>query len=254
MANDYPISPSNADSRQISALRDKPVQLAIETTGTSGSIAILQSAKVLIERQLPNEQRTASCLAPAVDEAIKWCGDQNLALDFVSVATGPGSFTGLRIGVTTAKTLCYATKLPLVAVDSVAAIAATVFASESDVDEVTVGINAFRRQVFTGVFLRAYLLGNTDVAFDLGSSGVSVVDDSQWQLTLQDVQQKNKWCAGDAKVFQSIESPKFVGRSKPDAVGVGLLGLRAAQSGQWCDPLKLLPRYLKKSAAEENLA
>lgn len=254
MANDYPISPSNADSRQISQLPGNPVQLAIETTGTAGSIAILQSGNVLYEKQLPGDQRTASTLASAVDESIKWCGDQNVALDFVSVATGPGSFTGLRIGVTTAKTLCYATKLALVAVDSVAAIAATVFACESEIDEVTVGINAFRGQVFTGNFLRTELLGSAGAAHDLNSSGVSVVNDSQWQLILQDVQAKDKWYAGDAKVFKSIESPRFFERTKPDAVGVGLLGLTAARNGLWCDPLSLLPRYLKKSAAEENLA
>lgn len=227
------------------------LQLAIETTGVSGSIAILSANEVLNHHQLPSDQRTASSLAPAVDNAIKWCGEQNLKLDFVSVATGPGSFTGLRIGVTTAKTLCYATKLPLVAVDSLAAIAATVFANRSEIESLIVGVNAFRGQVFKGEYHRNVLM---DGELMPDESAVKLVDTPQWQSILKSINDENKWCTGDAKVFKTIQPTNFVSRTIPDAVGVGLLGMQAAEKQHWCEPITLVPRYIKKSAAEENSA
>ena len=227
------------------------LQLAIETTGVSGSIAILNANEVVNHHQLPGDQRTASSLAPAVDNAIKWCGEQNLKLDFVSVATGPGSFTGLRIGVTTAKTLCYATKLPLVAVDSLAAIAATVFANRSEIESLIVGVNAFRGQVFVGDFHRNVLMDGKWVPDD---AAVKLVDTPQWQSILKNINDENQWCTGDEKVFKTIEPTNFVSRTIPDAVGVGLLGIQAAEQQHWCEPISLVPRYIKKSAAEENSA
>ena len=76
----------------------------------------------------------------------------------VSVADGPGSFTGLRIGVTTAKTLCYALELPLVAIDSLAAIAATALHDHPAYERIWAVLNAYRGQVFLGMFDRGTLL------------------------------------------------------------------------------------------------
>ena len=88
-------------------------------------MAVFRGQRIIRELKLDSDCRTAATLAPALRDMLSWCEQQGEPLGFVSVADGPGSFTGLRIGVTTAKTLCYALEFASrVAVDSLAAIAA----------------------------------------------------------------------------------------------------------------------------------
>jgi tRNA threonylcarbamoyl adenosine modification protein YeaZ len=170
----------------------------------------------------------------------------------ISVADGPGSFTGLRIGVTTAKTLSYALRLPLVAVDSLSSIAAAAFVTNPEVANLCVGIDAYRGQVYSGLFRRSELLPDptsTPSASDQVSANIAVFDRAQWLNHLESLP-ADLYFAGDAKPLAS-RSAKFLARDC-DAVGTGLLALRAAAALKFVDPLGLVPRYLKVSAAEEN--
>ena len=86
--------------------------LALETSERIGSLATLQTngqqVEVVCEATLPADQRAAQSLLPAVRSILHDSGWEPKQLDLVCVTTGPGSFTGLRIGVTAAKTLAYA--------------------------------------------------------------------------------------------------------------------------------------------------
>ena len=229
------------------------VQLSIETTGRTGSIAVLRGEAVLERTNLDPNQRTASTLAPQLDRMLRHCRDQGLPISLVSVADGPGSFTGLRIGVTTAKTLCYALGLPLVAVDSLAAIAAAGFHADQQVESICVAIDAYRGQVFSGTFHRMELLPSLDrIAADWTAhpTNVEVLGGDQWQQRLSQLP-TNTGLAGDKKPFASRPETRI---ERPcDAVGVGLLAIRAFQIGAQIEPFELLPRYLRVSAAEEKL-
>lgn len=235
------------------------MQLAIETTGRNGSIAVLSAETILRQSNLDASQRSAATLAPEIDHTLRWCSENDYTLGFITVADGPGSFTGLRIGVTTAKTLSYALRLPLVAVDSLAAIAAASFHSDPTVDVLRVAINAYRGQVFHGSFDRAELLPSVDSLPRSDADGnpwtshpacVQIAEADAWQRVLQEGPKTR--LAGEAKPFGEL-ADNLVPRSC-DAVGVGLMGFRAAICSEWVDPLGLVPRYLKPSAAEENAA
>ncbi len=229
------------------------VHLAIETTGRTGSIAVLRGQEVLEHWNLDPDRRTASTLAPHVDRAIDQCRQQGSPISMVSIADGPGSFTGLRIGVTTAKTLSYALGLPLVAVDSLAAIAAEGFRADPSIDSICVAIDAYRGQVFSGTFARSSLLPKFDqipAGWTAHPSRAEVLSGEQWQEQLQRLP-AGVGLAGDQKPFASRSDQRII---RPcDAVGVGLLAIRAFQLGQQTEPLALVPRYLKVSAAEEKL-
>jgi tRNA threonylcarbamoyl adenosine modification protein YeaZ len=92
--------------------------LAMETIGLAGSVALFQGGELVERVSLATESGSARNLMPAIDSLL---GGQKLRarqLEMVSLAHGPGSFTGLRVGVSTAKAFGFALRVPLIAVDT----------------------------------------------------------------------------------------------------------------------------------------
>src|SRR5690606_6005893 len=107
--------------------------LAFETSGLLGSVALLETAegKVVsaVERETPADQRTARSLLPTTHRLLSDHGWRPADVELIAVTTGPGSFTGLRIGVVGAKTFAYAVGAKLVGVHTLAALAYPIAAS-----------------------------------------------------------------------------------------------------------------------------
>lgn len=78
---------------------------------------------LLVTSEVHIEQSHASRLAPLIDEVLRWSGIQATELDAIAVSAGPGSYTGLRIGVSTGKGLCYGLNIPMVAVNTLELLA-----------------------------------------------------------------------------------------------------------------------------------
>lgn len=189
--------------------------------------------------------RPAALLSHELEATLRWCERENLVLRFISVAAGPGSFTGLRVGVTTAKVLAYARSIPLVAVDSLSAMAASYFATHPDAPRVLVAIDAYRKMVFTCMQQNEQREGA-----GLIIDRTEILTAEQWHVRLRD-------CSGDVdligepKVFAD-DRDRFVEISEPLAVGVGRCGQIRAIAGQWVDVMSLSPNYFRGSAAEEK--
>lgn len=170
------------------------------------------------------------------------------------MADGPGSFTGLRIAVTAAKTLSYALHLPLVAVDSLAAVAAATLEQHPDAQAIRVVTNAYRGQIFSGLYRRSELLPPLDSVpecfLDQMRASTEVVDIDSGRTTWLD-SASDVPLGGD--LIPNIEATKARLARNCDAVGVGLIAIRAAaHPNGFSNPLALIPRYLKPSAAEEK--
>jgi tRNA threonylcarbamoyladenosine biosynthesis protein TsaB len=90
--------------------------LALETSGMSGSVALwdTNSDHVAREWRLPEGARSARSLAPTIKQALAELAWQTADIDLIGVTTGPGSFTGLRVGVVMAKGLGFALGRPVV--------------------------------------------------------------------------------------------------------------------------------------------
>jgi tRNA threonylcarbamoyladenosine biosynthesis protein TsaB len=121
--------------------------LGLDTATTTASIAVLDGERVLATATRNTHRRTADALI-AIDGACRAAGITARELDAIAVGAGPGSFTGLRIGMATAKGIAFAAGKPLWAVSSLAALAA-----DAPGDGLVVAIlDARKGELFTGAF------------------------------------------------------------------------------------------------------
>lgn len=98
--------------------------LAMDTSGPSLSVALMRENKLVFECTQQNGHTHSDSLMPLVDMALKIGGITVREVGCIAVVTGPGSFTGVRIGVTTAKSLAHAAGIPCMGINALEAIAA----------------------------------------------------------------------------------------------------------------------------------
>ena len=130
--------------------------IQIETATTVCSVALAKDGEVLAFRQLDERNIHAEIITVFIDELINAAGIKYSDVDAVAVSCGPGSYTGLRIGVSTAKGLCFALDKPLIAIETLEAMAHGVINSEElNIDSQTLlcpMIDARRMEVYTALF------------------------------------------------------------------------------------------------------
>ncbi|NNU33051.1 tRNA (adenosine(37)-N6)-threonylcarbamoyltransferase complex dimerization subunit type 1 TsaB [Mucilaginibacter sp. S1162] len=128
--------------------------IQIETATTVCSVALAGDGEVIAFKQLDERNIHAEIITLFIDELINAAGLKYSDIDAVAVSSGPGSYTGLRIGVSTAKGLCFALDKPLIAVETLAAMAQGII-NEGDIDADTLlcpMIDARRMEVYTALF------------------------------------------------------------------------------------------------------
>lgn len=219
--------------------------LAWETAGLTGSVAALVDRQVLLERELPGNLRSARSLAPALQALLADVGFRPADVELVATAVGPGSFTGLRVGITTAKLFSYAVGCPVVGVNTLEAIAER---AGGENPAVSVAIDAQRGQVFAAGFERS--AGEEAWRW---IRPAAVLDADQWLQSLEG----RFAVSGPALETLASRLPAgvpLVPRElwNPSGAAVGRLGYRLYQAGQRDDAMQLLPLYLRRTAAEEQ--
>jgi len=128
----------------------EPVILCIETSTAVCSVALGRGREVIFKEENHDGQSHAVQLGIFLDKALQELESRGESLSAVAVSSGPGSYTGLRIGVSMAKGVCYARQIPLIAVPSLQVTAAQVHA---DADTLLCPMTDARRmEVYTAVF------------------------------------------------------------------------------------------------------
>ncbi len=218
--------------------------LALETSELTGSVAAAADGDVLAEVQLDPQKRSAQSLAPAVQSLLDNVGWQPHGIQLLAVTIGPGSFTGLRVGVATAKVLAYAVGAEVLGISTLEAIAA---AAPTGVDSLSVAVDAQRGEVVAQRFRR-------------GAQRWLESDGDRELLPLEG------WLAAlpagfavSGPVLKKWNDPLPTGvtmldRSlwRPSAANVARLAYRDYQAGRRDDLWSLLPVYSRPSAAEEK--
>ncbi|MEA1951485.1 MAG: tRNA (adenosine(37)-N6)-threonylcarbamoyltransferase complex dimerization subunit type 1 TsaB [Planctomycetota bacterium] len=221
--------------------------LAIETTERIGSVAAMRDGQIICERSLDDSQRSAQSLAPAVKALWVEVGWQPQDVDLVAVTVGPGSFTGLRVGIATAKTLAFCCGAEILGIDTLETIAA---AAPSDVERLEVAIDAQRNEVVMQKFHRG-----SDGRFEPDQDPARLVDIDDWLENLQ----SGTVISGPILKKLANRLPKSVTplppeQSRPTAANIARLAACHYADGRRDDVWKLVPVYSRQSAAEEKWA
>ena len=218
--------------------------LAIETTGKCGSVALLDGDRCLREIRLI--ERSAKSLVPTL---VRLLDEEHFdGIDVVAVVVGPGSFTGLRIGVATAKTLAYALGTKIVAVDTMFTVAAGFRGVENSVRFLSVGVDAQRGDVVTQTF-------------ELSRQGPQPLSERRLISVAEWWGEKDRYSGiqftGPAlERFGSLAPDGVILADEslrmPMASAAGRLAATRLADDEFDDPWSLVPIYSRLSAAEER--
>ena len=223
-----------------------PRALAIETSSRIGSIALAQDERLLAEEQFEHGLQHAAQIIPIIDRLCRGRGWTPQDIEHLYVSAGPGSFTGLRIGITLAKTMALATGVKLVAVPTARLLVEN---APQDAKHLVLVLDAKRDQIFTARYER----------------------------------QNNRWVEREPAHLDSLDAmleraprpvhllgegipyhEKFIPREdasvkiapaelwRPRAAVVARIGAEMARDGQFADPDRLTPIYIRKPEAEEK--
>ncbi|UEX90737.1 tRNA (adenosine(37)-N6)-threonylcarbamoyltransferase complex dimerization subunit type 1 TsaB [Staphylococcus ratti] len=211
------------------------ISLLIDSSNQSLSVAIMENDNVLASETTVEKRNHSVQLMPKVKKLLEKLNLTPQNLEAIIVAKGPGSYTGLRIGVTTAKTLAYTLNIPLYGVSSLQALAATI----SDETKTIVPIfNARRGFVFAGVYqwhnqILTPLIADQYIEMD--------------QLITQVAAYDNIVFVGeDVQVFETKLASFETQNNVPQAEKMFQL------RGEAVNVHKFVPSYLKLSEAEQN--
>ncbi len=242
--------------------------IALETSGKAGSVAIIDehgSIDRLKSTLLPEEVGSAQSLAPAIAALLSDSKLNMNSLGCIALITGPGSFTGLRVGVATAKGLAYARKIPIVEIDTLDVIYQQIVQRGKPLTPwVHCLLDAYRGELFVKSFAQA-------PATQIQPSATYIVDINRFLLSSMSngVGAEHTFAGpGCRRVRQFLEKEGRSGAWKewieevrweeekdlyPRAETVAWLGVAKWREGIFTDPFALAPHYYRGSAAEEKL-
>ena len=223
--------------------------LALESASLVASAALYEDGRVTAEYTTNNKLTHSQTLLPMVDEIVRMTGTDLKSLDAIAVSSGPGSFTGLRIGAATAKGLALALEKPIVPVPTLDATACNIFGTDRLVCPV---MDARRGQVYNGIYrnqeslqvVRASrALSVEELMEDLNALGEPVI------LLGDGVPVCREAAAAQLKVPFAF-APANLDRQR--AASVAVLGARLFEEGKTVTSGEFVPEYLRKSQAERQ--
>lgn len=223
-----------------------PRGLAIETSGRTGSIAVAQDGRVLTEEQFAHGLKHAAGIVPIIDRLSAGQGWKPADVEEIYVSAGPGSFTGLRVGITVAKTLAFATGVRVVAVPSVEVLAHNAPAGWQNL---VIVLDAKRDQIFAASFTnRDGVPVEREPAHLDSLSEMLERTPRPVHLLGEGVPFHEKFIPKDDAGVIVTEPSSWQGR----AVVVAEIGHRMARENRFADPMRLVPIYIRKPEAEEK--
>ena len=214
--------------------------LCIETSGKNCSVALFEGLQLVSIREVHTEQFSHSeNLHVFIEQVLKESNLHPKAIKAIAISAGPGSYTGLRIGVATAKGLCYGWDIPLIALPTLRILAEQVTYEFTDIEYIIPMIDARRMEVFTAVY-------SHDFSPILGERS-EILTESTFDTYLN--KGKTIFLGDGITKFQAICKHKnayFWENKFPSAKQMGRLALEKYQAQAFEDIAYFEPFYLKE--------
>lgn len=224
--------------------------LALDSSGLVATVAILEDDILLGEYTINYKKTHSQTLLPMLDVVVNMLDLDLDTIDAIAVASGPGSFTGLRIGAATAKGLGLALKKPIISVPTVMGLAYNLYGTNAVICPI---MDARRAQVYTGLykFVEGKLETITDqFAVDIHTLITQLNELGEEVIFLGDgVPVFCDLIKEELKVPYSF-APAHMSRQRAGAVGV--LGMQFFSEGNYELASEHQPDYLRKSQAERE--
>ncbi|MEI7638258.1 MAG: tRNA (adenosine(37)-N6)-threonylcarbamoyltransferase complex dimerization subunit type 1 TsaB [Syntrophus sp. (in: bacteria)] len=223
--------------------------LAIDSSGLTASVALLQNETVLAEMFLNMGRNHSEILLPTIDHLLIATGLELREIDVFACTVGPGSFTGIRIGVATIKGLALAVDRPIIGLSALEVLAMNATGFQKKICPM---IDARREQVYAGLYA-----DNDTYSF------TNIIPERLIKANdfLELIEGETVFVGTGAVKYRDIIQRRLAGKvcfvvdhlHQVHASAVGVLAGRKALAGGLTDAVKLIPLYLRRSEAEEKM-
>ena len=217
--------------------------LSIETATTVGSVALHDGEKLLASYELHIDRSHSAAITQLIEHLIDKVGIQKTDIKAIAISKGPGSYTGLRIGTSTAKGLCYGLDIPLIAVNTLTSMAHGVSKYYADQSILLCPmIDARRMEVYT-----AYYTPNMQ---ELKETHAKIIDEHSFEEELK-ANRVILFGNGAAKCGTVIQHERFhiIDGVIPQAKEIGALARAKFLNQEFEDLAYFEPFYLKDFVA-----
>lgn len=220
--------------------------LCLETSTAVCSVALVDNGNIIALKESLDGQNHAEKITIFIDEVMKDAGVSYKDLDAIATSMGPGSYTGLRIGVSTAKGLCYAMDKPLIAVDTLAAMACGFIGQQSKSKSKSKSksilcpmIDARRMEVYSAFF--------NDKSEKISETEAIIVDENSFMELKKD---NHLYLFGDGadklvSLFDKDENITVIEKFHCSASHMASLAEEALKNKKFVDVAYFEPFYLK---------
>ena len=227
--------------------------LGIESSGMVASTAIISDDILIAEYTMNHKKTHSETLLPMIDEIVRTSEIKLEEIDAVAIASGPGSFTGLRIGAATAKGLAMAIDKPIVPVKTCEGLAFNMWGTDGLICPI---IDARRNQVYTGLY---QISGGVEVIKDQEPMDIHELIQYINDYSDKAIGPVNVTFLGDGvPVFENViwdeikvpckMAPANMNRQR--GASVAALGKLLYKEGKFINADDFAPEYLRKSQAE----
>jgi len=217
--------------------------LAIETSTVVCSVALFDGPLILGLQELYTEKSHSQFLTPMVGNVVDQAGYKLQALDAVAISMGPGSYTGLRIGTSTAKGLCFALDIPLISVNTLMAMVCGMNKYNQNGKLLCPMIDARRMEVFSMV--------TNDKLKILEDTQAKVINELSYHQFLREYEMLFFGNGSDKckKILSKTPNAHFIKGVNPSASNIGDLAWEKYQNKKFEDLAYFEPFYLKSFRA-----
>lgn len=226
------------------------ITLGLDTSTKVASIAVIDEERIIGEYSLSKDMSHSEKLMPMIKEVLDNIDLKIEDIDLYTVAVGPGSFTGLRIGITTVKSFAHLFNKPIIGVSTLESLAYNLSGNNAIIMPM---LDARRDRVYTAL----YRFNNSEI-IEIEGSQILEMEDLKRKLQEFD----NIIVSGEGSIVYKEEIKTLLG-DKVDfgnlgqnitrAASIAELGLKKYNEGQRDDPFTLIPEYITATKAERDL-